>query len=50
MRDLSTITSTLNRIEDLSVRKAVIMSKWQRGELTPCEAERLIRAGGLEAA
>jgi hypothetical protein len=50
MRDLSTLTRVLNRIDDPSARKTVIMSKWQRGELTPCEAERLIRAGGLEAA
>jgi hypothetical protein len=50
MRDLSTITRVLNRIDDPSARKTVIMSKWQRGELTTCEAERLICAGGLEAA
>jgi hypothetical protein len=47
---LQPLARALNRIDDPTARKIVIMSKWQRGELTACEAERLIRAGGLEAA
>jgi very-short-patch-repair endonuclease len=35
---------------DPSARKAAIIEKWERGELTNDEAERLIRGGGLAAA
>lgn len=50
MRDLSPLVRTLNRIADPAARKSVIMSKWERQEITPDEAERLIRLCGLEAA
>ena len=43
MRDLSTLARVLNRIEDPSARKTVIMSKWERREITGNEAERLIQ-------
>lgn len=37
----------LARIDDPSARKLVIMAKWQRGELSEFEAERMIRRMGL---
>jgi hypothetical protein len=40
----------LLRIKDPSARKIVIMSKWQRGEIAPEEAEALIRELGLKEA
>jgi hypothetical protein len=49
-RDLSSLASVLNRIDDPSARKAVVMSKWERRQITNDEAERLIRLCGLEAA
>jgi hypothetical protein len=50
MRDLASIASVLNRIEDPSALKTVIMSKWERKELTASEAMHLIRKFGLEQA
>jgi hypothetical protein len=50
MRDLTSIASVLNRIEDPSALKTVIMSKWERKELTASEAMQLIRKFGLEQA
>jgi hypothetical protein len=41
------LVRVLERIEDPSARKAVIMSKWERGELTRLQACRLIRRMGL---
>ena len=49
-RDLSTLARVLNRIEDPSARKSVIMSKWDRREITNVECEWLIRNLNLEAA
>jgi hypothetical protein len=49
-RDLTALVCVLNRIHDLSTRKTIIMSKWERGELSSAQAKHLIRAGGLEAA
>ena len=37
----------LLRVEDPAARKAVIMSKYERGELTRLQASRLIRKLGL---
>lgn len=50
MRDLSPLAHVLNRIADPAARKAVIMSKWERGQLSPAEAERLICKMGLKDA
>lgn len=50
MRDLSPLARVLNRIDDPSARKLVIMSKWERRELTNDETERLIRLCNVEAA
>lgn len=47
MRDLSLLVRVLNRIEDPSARKAVIMFKWGRGQITPEDAERLIDLCGV---
>jgi hypothetical protein len=47
MSDLSALKRALMRIDDPSARKIVIMSKWQRGEITPEQAEILIREMGL---
>lgn len=44
---LDPFTQILRRIPDPSARKTVIMSKWQRGEITPERASKLIRLGGL---
>jgi hypothetical protein len=49
-RDLSPLARVLNRIADPAARKAVIMSKWERREITPDEAERLIHLCDLKAA
>lgn len=49
-RDLSHLQRVLMRIEDPSARKILIMSWWERGEITPEQAELLIRENGLEAA
>ena len=43
MRDLSPLARVLNRIENPSARKSVIMSKWERREITGDEAGRLIQ-------
>jgi hypothetical protein len=37
-------------IEDPTAAKIVVMSKWERGEISGLEAEQLIRGLGLEAA
>ena len=50
MRDLSPLARVLNRIEDPSARKATIMSKWNRKEITGNEAARLIELCGVEDA
>lgn len=50
IRDLSPLARVLNRIECPSARKTVIMSKWQRKQITPIEAERLIQLCGVENA
>jgi hypothetical protein len=47
---MSGLVKALSRIEDPAARKIVIMSKWERGEITAKEAERLIRELGLGAA
>lgn len=47
---MNALVKTLKRIQDPSARKTVIMSKWQRGEITSDEAERLIRELGLKEA
>jgi hypothetical protein len=44
---MSGLAKALSRIEDPAARKIVIMSKWERGEITAKEAERLIRELGL---
>lgn len=49
-RFAATLKNTLLRIEDPAVRKIVIMSKWQRGEITAAEAEYLIAELGLKEA
>jgi hypothetical protein len=49
-RDLSPLARVLNRVECPSARKIVIMSKWERKQLTNEEAERLIQLCGLEHA
>jgi hypothetical protein len=43
MRDLSALVRVLNRIDDPSARKSVIMSKWQRRQIINDEAERVTR-------
>lgn len=50
MNSLETLKRTLERIDDPSARKLVIMSKWQRGKITPDQAEQLIRELGLREA
>jgi hypothetical protein len=50
MRDLSHLARVLNRIECPSARKTIIMSKWERKQLTGEEAERLIQLCGLASA
>ena len=47
MRDLSPFARVLNRIEDPSARKIVIMSKRERNEITDAECELLIQLFGL---
>jgi hypothetical protein len=47
---LSKFERSLARIDDPSARKTVIMSKWERGDISSAQAKHLIRAGGLEAA
>lgn len=37
----------LQRIDDTSARKIVVMAKWERGELSRLQACRLIRRLGL---
>jgi hypothetical protein len=49
-RNLSMLARVLNRIEDPSARKIVILSKRERREITDQEAERLIRLCEVEAA
>jgi hypothetical protein len=49
-RDLSPLLRVLNRIECPSARKSVIMSKWERKQLTNEEAERLIQLCGVRNA
>jgi hypothetical protein len=49
-RDLAPLARVLNRIEDPSARKSVIMSKWERKQLTSDEAERLIQLCGVRNA
>lgn len=48
--DIQRLKRTLLRIDDPSARKIVIMSKWERGQLTNEEAHGLIVELGLEAA
>lgn len=43
----ASLERAMARIDDPAVRKIVILSKWQRGELSGFEAERLIRRLGL---
>lgn len=43
MRDLEPLVRVLNRIEDPSARKIVIMSKRERGQITDAETSELIR-------
>lgn len=50
MRDLSALARVLNRIDDSSARKAVIMSKRGRNELTDFETRRLIQMCEVETA
>jgi hypothetical protein len=40
----------LDRIEDPTVRKILVMRWWERSEITPAETTELIRANSLEAA
>jgi hypothetical protein len=47
---LGRLERILGRITDPSARKTVIMSKWERGEISSAQAKHLIRAGGLESA
>lgn len=47
MTNIGSLKNALLRIDDPSARKIVIMSKWERGEISPREAERLIQEGGL---
>lgn len=42
-RDLEALARVLNRIEDPSARKIVIMSKWERRQITDAECEELIQ-------
>lgn len=44
---IEALERALKRIEDQSVRKIVIMAKWERGELTRLQTLRLIRKLGL---
>jgi hypothetical protein len=50
VRDLTALAKVLNRITDPSARKSVLMGKWERREITPQEAERLMRLCCVEAA
>jgi hypothetical protein len=54
MRDLlpspTPFERALARIDCPTARKLVVMSKWERGELSASEAERLIREFGLASA
>jgi hypothetical protein len=47
MRDLQPLIRILNRIEDPSARKLVIMSKRERRQITDRETERLIQLCGV---
>jgi hypothetical protein len=40
----------LDRIEDPAVCKSIVMRWWEQGEITPAQAETLIRDGGLVSA
>jgi hypothetical protein len=48
--DLDAFAAVLKRIDCPHARKVVIMAKWERGELSDEQAERLIRNGGLAEA
>jgi hypothetical protein len=50
MRNLSPLARVLNRIEDPSARKLVIMSKRERSEITDGECELLIQLCGVRNA
>jgi hypothetical protein len=54
MRDLlpslTPFERALARIDRPTARKLVVMSKWERGEISASEAERLIRELGLASA
>lgn len=47
MKNIGPLQNALSHIADPSARKLVIMSKYERGELTANDAQRLIREGGL---
>lgn len=40
----------LDRIDDPTVRKILVMRWWEHGEIAPGEAEKMIRDNALEAA
>jgi hypothetical protein len=48
-RSVNALERALNRIGEPTVRKIVVMSKWERGELSADEARHLIRVCGLES-
>lgn len=50
MKNIGPLKNALSRIADPSACKAVIMSKWERGELSAAQAEGLIHDLGLAAA
>lgn len=50
MRDLNTLARVLNCIDDPSARKAVIMSKRERNQLTDFETRWLIQMCEVETA
>jgi len=47
MDDIGSLKRALSHIDDPSARKTVIMTKWERGELSRLQACRLIRGLGL---
>jgi hypothetical protein len=50
MRNLSPLARVLNRIEDPSARKLVIMSKREHSEITDAECAQLIQLCGVRDA
>lgn len=50
MKNIGPLKNLLSRIADPSARKIVIMSKWERGELSGAQAEGLIHDLGLVSA